>query len=84
MPEKITHDEALEALKNAYSELLHTKGTSQVLSEDQIKDAMKLAFKELLDERMREFGYLSLKWIITFVAGGLLTFLGVKFGFQTK
>lgn len=83
MPDKITHEEALEALKNAYADLFNKKTGHQVLSDDQIKQEMKDGFKELLNEKVQEWGYFSMKSIAIFVLGGLITFVLVKFGIKT-
>lgn len=79
MPDKLTHDEAIDAFKDAAKEVIKERSN---VTNSEIKDAMKVAFKELLDERAREFGYFSIKWITTLVIGGLITFFGLKYGFK--
>lgn len=83
MPQKITHEEALEALKDSYLKAIQ-HGSSKFLpiTQEDIKDAMKSAFKEMLDEKATQFGYLSLKWIATFIGGGLILLFGLKYGFK--
>lgn len=79
MPDKISHQEALDAFREAAKSVLKERGN---VSESEIKDAMKLAFKELLDERAREFGYFSLKWVATLIIGGIITAVGLKYGIK--
>lgn len=81
MAAPVTHDEAKEQLTKAYVHVIREDGDMpSALTHAEVKDAMKAAFKELLDERAAAFGYFSLKWMGAAIGGAILIFVLSRYG----
>lgn len=78
--DRLTKAEVSELFKSAAKDILAEQAE---LSEDEVKAAIKEAFKELINEKAQEFGYFSLRflgWAILTIISTAIALVALKFG----